>query len=329
MARIKKGRLINGLLILDKPAGISSNAALQKVKYLFQAQKAGHTGSLDPLATGVLPICLGEATKLSHYLLDANKCYRAKCILGAVTTTGDSEGEILTQSVVPILDKSQLLSLINSFLGTQEQMPPMFSALKHKGRPLYEYARKGIEIARKTRQITIFDLKLLDFNLLSEISNTANFLEIEVHCSKGTYIRSLCEDIGKALGCGAYISELRRLESGPFKLEQAVTLTDLTEQYGVYSELDENKKNALDSLLLASDQAITSIPDLHLSQQQFELIQHGHSIDVDKQVLLDHPIKTERNAEIQHYRLYFNTTLVALAILDKNEQIKPKRLLFL
>ena len=196
MARKRKGRLVNGILILDKPAGITSNKALQKVKHLFNAQKAGHTGILDPLATGVLPICLGEATKVSHYLLDSNKSYRAKCILGTVTTTGDSDGEIIGSEPVPEISKNDLLTLLSLFEGPQDQTPPMYSALKHNGRPLYEYARKGIEIERKSRRITIFGIKLLAYKLGDE-SSQDNFIEIEVQCSKGTYIRTLCEDIGK------------------------------------------------------------------------------------------------------------------------------------
>lgn len=310
MARRKKGRLVNGILILDKPTGITSNAALQKVKRLFEAQKAGHTGSLDPLATGVLPVCLGEATKLSHYLLDANKRYRAKCILGISTTTGDSQGEILAHHQVPETDTNSLLTLLDDFKGTQNQTPPMYSALKHNGRPLYEYARKGIEIERKSRQITIFELNLLEYNVSSETGHSS--IEIDVLCSKGTYIRSLCEDIGTALGCGAHISELRRLQAEPFKLSQAVTLEQLEE----LPDFTEREK-----LLLPVDSAISAFPEVHLDSEQKTLIEHGHEIDFKS----DNKPATEGG----NFRLYFNNTLIALAILDENRKLKPKRLIFL
>ena len=289
MARRKKGRLVNGILILDKPTGITSNAALQKVKRLFEAQKAGHTGSLDPLATGVLPVCLGEATKLSHYLLDANKRYRAKCILGISTTTGDSQGEILAHHQVPETDTNSLLTLLDDFKGTQNQTPPMYSALKHNGRPLYEYARKGIEIERKSRQITIFELNLLEYNVSSETGHSS--IEIDVLCSKGTYIRSLAE---------------------PFKLSQAVTLEQLEE----LPDVTEREK-----LLLPVDSAISAFPEVHLDSEQKTLIEHGHEIDFKS----DNKPATEGG----NFRLYFNNTLIALAILDENRKLKPKRLIFL
>ncbi len=312
MARKKKGRPVNGILVLDKPAGITSNRALQKVKRLFEAQKAGHTGSLDPLATGVLPICLGEATKLSHYLLDARKRYRARCILGITTTTGDSEGDVLEQSDIPEFDKSRLISLLENFKGSQSQTPPMYSALKHNGRPLYEYARKGIEIERKSRQITIFELNLLNYHWQTDAQSGQAFIEIEVLCSKGTYIRSLCEDIGSALGCGAHISVLRRLEAEPFILSQAVTLEQLEAQADFY---------AREQLLQDTDAAIHSFSRIDLNDSEKDLIAHGHSIACNA---FEQAVETHIN-----YRLYFNNTLIALAILDENKNLKPKRLLFL
>lgn len=317
MARKKKGRPVNGILVLDKPTGITSNKALQKVKHLFKAQKAGHTGSLDPLATGVLPICLGETTKVSHYLLDADKRYLAKCILGSVTTTGDSDGEIIQQKSIPEFTKDKLLKLLSSFTGLQEQTPPMYSALKHNGRPLYEYARKGIEIERKSRQINIFDISLLDFAVSNKNSAVPAFIEIEVHCSKGTYIRTLCEDIGHKLGCGAYISVLRRIESGPFLLSQAITLDNLLEKYSSDESLDTQTFDCMDQLLLPTDTAIEQFPAIEINEQQFDRIQHGMTIDVQPDI------------ESDNYRLYFNKTLTGLAILDENKQLKPKRLLFL
>ncbi len=310
-------------MILDKPTGITSNSALQKIKYLYQAQKAGHTGSLDPLATGVLPICLGEATKVSHFLLDADKTYRAKCILGSVTTTGDSDGDIIATKNVPKIDKQQLTSLLNTFIGTQQQTPPMYSALKYNGRPLYEYARKGIEIERKSRQITIFDIKLIDFNINQndQESNKEYFIEIEVYCSKGTYIRSLCEDIGQAIGCGAHISELRRTQSGPFTLSQSITIDSLNNQFGFDTKLNEEKKENLDQLLLATDSAIEMFPPVTLNTAQYELISHGH--------MINYPMENTHNSQSDFYRLYYDGILIALATLTEESKLKPKRLLFL
>ena len=324
MARKKKGRLVNGILVLDKPTGITSNRALQKVKRLFNAQKAGHTGSLDPLATGVLPICLGEATKVSHYLLDANKSYRAKCILGTVTTSGDSDGDIIGQEPVPLINQQDLLELIASFEGSQEQTPPMYSALKHNGRPLYEYARKGIEIDRKSRSITIFNIKLLS-SCIETQANKESFIEIEVQCSKGTYIRTLCEDIGKKIGCGAHIGALRRIDSGPFLLSQAITMDELLEKYSLDETLDTptNQQldpilfDSMDKLLLPTDTAIKQFPAITINEQEYSRIQQGMTINIQPDIKSD------------DYRLYYDNRLICIAILDEHQQLKPKRLLFL
>ncbi|MCN4143835.1 MAG: tRNA pseudouridine(55) synthase TruB [Thiohalomonas sp.] len=331
MPRKKKGRLVNGILVLDKATGISSNAALQKVKRLYHAQKAGHTGSLDPLATGVLPICLGEATKVSHYLLDADKRYRAKCVLGSVTTTGDSDGEIIDTKPISELNKTQILDLLASFEGEQDQTPPMFSALKHNGRPLYEYARKGIEIERKSRRITLFEIKLLDFSTVNKSADKPAFIEIEVHCSKGTYIRTLCEDIGQAIGCGAHISTLRRLTSGPFSLSQAITIKQLYEQFNPDDELDEVKQRQMDELLLSTETAIEQIPSVMLNEAQFKQIQHGMTIEFVPAAMAMAISNSSSGTMVKsdNYRLYFNNILIALSILDDDMHLKPKRLLFL
>ncbi len=324
MARKKKGRLVNGILVLDKPTGITSNKALQKVKRLFNAQKAGHTGSLDPLATGVLPICLGEATKVSHYLLDANKSYRAKCILGTVTTSGDSDGDFIGEKTVPEINHQTLLDLLASFEGLQEQTPPMYSALKHNGRPLYEYARQGIEIERKSRSITIFSIKLINYCLETQVNKDC-FIEIEVQCSKGTYIRTLCEDIGEKIGCGAHIGSLRRIDSGPFLLSQAITMDELFEKYSLEGILDTSDDQSIDPslyesmdrLLLSTDTAIQQIPAIEINEQQYSRIQHGMTIDIQPDI------------KSNDYRLYYDKQLICLAILDENQRLKPKRLLFL
>lgn len=210
---------MNGIFLLDKPIGISSNSALQKVKRIFRAKKAGHTGSLDPLATGMLPICFGEATKFSQYLLDADKTYLVTAELGIQTATGDAEGEVLQKRDSAAVTKEKLLAVLPQFRGEIMQVPSMYSALKHQGKPLYEFARQGISIDRPARPIHIYSLELLDF--------AHPYFAIKVHCSKGTYIRTLVEDMGEALGCGAYVKTLRRLQVSNFVEEQMLTLEKL------------------------------------------------------------------------------------------------------
>ncbi|WP_206460869.1 tRNA pseudouridine(55) synthase TruB, partial [Acinetobacter baumannii] len=203
-------RHISGVFLLNKPLGLSSNAALQKVRWLYRAQKAGHTGALDPLATGLLPICLGEATKFSHYLLDSTKRYQTTVRLGQTTTTGDVEGDILQERPIPVLSKELIEQTLEKFRGDIQQVPPMYSALKKEGKPLYELARKGIEIEREARPVTIYALELIEF--------TENSITLDVTCSKGTYIRVLGEDIGEALGCGGHLTMLHRIQTGHFEL---------------------------------------------------------------------------------------------------------------
>lgn len=230
-------RPVNGVLLLDKPLGLSSNQALQKVKHLYQAAKAGHTGSLDPLATGLLPICFGEATKFSHFLLDSDKSYHAIIKLGETTSTGDAEGEILSRLPVHV-NELQLNNILHNFIGEIMQVPPMYSALKHQGKALYEYARAGVEIERQPRAVKIFSISLDSFH--------DDLIAMNVHCSKGTYIRTLAADIGTALGCGAHLAGLRRLTTAHFLLEQAVTL-DVLEVMA--TEDREDKLMPVDSIL--------------------------------------------------------------------------------
>lgn len=218
-------RHISGVFLLNKPLGLSSNAALQKVRWLYRAQKAGHTGALDPLATGLLPICLGEATKFSHYLLDSTKRYQTTVRLGQTTTTGDVEGDILQERPIPVLSKELIEQTLEKFRGDIEQVPPMYSALKKEGKPLYELARKGIEIEREARPVMIYALELIEF--------TENSITLDVTCSKGTYIRVLGEDIGEALGCGGHLTMLHRIQTGHFELIPSYTieyLESLTEE---------------------------------------------------------------------------------------------------
>lgn len=223
-AKIQR-RAVHGVFLLNKPLGISSNAALQKVRWLLRAEKAGHTGALDPLASGLLPICFGEATKFSHFLLDSTKRYQTTIQLGHSTTTGDVEGEVLLEQAVPVLTEESIQNVLNQFVGEIQQIPPMYSALKKQGRPLYELARKGIEVEREARPITIEAIQFLSF--------TESSITLDVTCSKGTYIRVLGEDIAKALGTQGHLTYLHRIQTGHFELIPSYTieyLEGLTEQ---------------------------------------------------------------------------------------------------
>lgn len=266
MARRKRqrGRNISGVLLLNKPLGITSNKALQKVKYLFDANKAGHTGNLDPLATGLLPICFGEATKLSAFLLDADKQYLGTIKLGKRTTTADSEGDIIEERPIDAsIDRARVLEVLQQFTGEIEQIPPMHSALKVDGQPLYKLAHKGIEIERKARKATIFSLELLRFE--------GDEVDIDVHCSKGTYIRTLAEDIGAALGCGAYLSKLHRTRVGSFSEAGSVTLERL-------NELAEQGKEALDECMLPLEATLTDWPSVELSESMSFYVRQGQAV---------------------------------------------------
>ena len=221
-ARVQR-RPVHGVLLLDKPLGLSSNQALQKAKWLLRAEKAGHTGTLDPLATGVLPLCFGAATKFSALHLDADKAYQATLCLGVTTSTGDAEGEVTGRQPVPAIDDAALEAVRQRFLGAITQVPPMHSALKKDGKALYEYARAGIEVERAPRDVQIHALKLA----LAHTQQAQPAIEIEVTCSKGTYIRTLGEDIGKALGCGGHLTRLRRTATGPFTATDCITLEAL------------------------------------------------------------------------------------------------------
>ncbi|RRD56932.1 tRNA pseudouridine(55) synthase TruB [Comamonadaceae bacterium OH2545_COT-014] len=216
-------RPVHGVLLLDKPLGLSSNQALQKAKWLLRAEKAGHTGTLDPLASGVLPLCFGAATKFSAGHLDADKAYEATLQLGVRTATGDAEGEVIERRPVPAITAAQLETVRQRFLGPIAQVPPMHSALKKDGKALYEYARAGVEVAREARQVQIHALNLA----LGQDGQAQAAIKIEVRCSKGTYIRTLGEDIGHALGCGGHLTRLRRVQTGPFNQSQCITLKTL------------------------------------------------------------------------------------------------------
>lgn len=262
--RGRKGRNISGILLLDKPAGITSNTALQIVKRLFDACKAGHTGSLDPLATGVLPLCFGEATKFSQFLLDADKRYQATFQLGGITDSGDADGKVLETRPVPEISDSELESVLENYRGEISQVPSMFSALKVNGQPLYKLARQGIEIERKSRQVTIHELGVLERH--------QDKIKVDVHCTKGTYVRTLAEDIGLELGCGAHVVELRRLAAGPYRIDEAVSMEQL-------EALAEDKAQ-LDAKLQPVSSVVKDWPQVELTEITASYIRQGQPVQI-------------------------------------------------
>ncbi len=302
MARRKKsGRDLTGILIVDKPSGVSSNRVLQIVKRLYQANKAGHTGTLDPLASGVLPICLGEATKLSTHLLDADKIYQVTCRLGIATNSGDSDGEVIGEQPIPAFTDESLRLLLTDFTGLQTQIPPMFSALKHQGQPLYKLARQGIEIERKARQITIYDLQLL--------AVTRDSFTLEVACSKGTYIRTLVQDIAAAMGSYGHVSMLRRIAAAGYDLSQAVPLSSLE------TLAEQADINLLDKELLPALDALPDWPLVALDSQQTRQLYFGQPVA---------HLPLESSADIR--LLDDGGEFMGLAQIDDNGVITAKRL---
>lgn len=257
-------RQVHGILLLDKPIDMTSNGALQRVKRLFNAKKAGHTGSLDPIATGMLPICFGEATKFSQFLLESDKSYCVVAKLGVQTTTGDREGEVIATQPVIGITASRIEDVMKTFLGDIEQIPPMFSALKHQGRPLYELARKGIEIERKPRSVKIFSSTLAAFN--------QDQFTFRVHCSKGTYVRTLVEDIGRELGCGAHVTELRRLAVSPYSDAIMYTLPALEAIF------QRAGFDGLSAALLPVETAVQLFPAVKLSSSAAFYLRMGQPV---------------------------------------------------
>ncbi|MAT94987.1 MAG: tRNA pseudouridine(55) synthase TruB [Halioglobus sp.] len=269
MARRRRGRPVNGILVLDKPTGLSSNQALQSAKRLYFAAKAGHTGSLDPLASGVLPLCFGEATKFSQYLLDADKAYQSTFRFGIATTTGDAEGEPLQVDDAGHLAADDVERALQAFRGEIEQVPSMYSAIKHGGQPLYKLARQGQEVAREPRRVVIQRLELREFRA-GERAEADIYLE----CSKGTYVRSVAEDLGRALGCGAHVSALRRTRAGPFGIEDSVSLATLEALKGA-EQLAE-----MDALLRPADAALGGLPLVRLSESGGFYMRQGQPVQV-------------------------------------------------
>ncbi|MCE1159788.1 MAG: tRNA pseudouridine(55) synthase TruB [Burkholderiales bacterium] len=294
----KPRRAINGVLLLNKPRGMSSTQALGRAKWLIGAEKAGHTGTLDPLADGLLPLCFGHATKLAHDLLDADKTYVAGIVLGKSTSTGDMEGEVIFSSDA-VITEQQWHDILPQFLGEIEQVPPMYSALKKDGKPLYELARTGIEVERKARRITIVSLETLSF----EYPNVV----LKVRCSKGTYIRTLAEDMGKALGVGAHLSSLKRVGVGELDIANAMTL----------EELEAVPEEERAGVLLPLDALLQNCPALHLSQTEAKRFIQGQRLKIDM-------------ADAQMVRVYLNNggneILIGLASVSKNT-LSPQKVL--
>lgn len=304
MAKRRRGRNISGIIILDKPQGESSNRSLQKVKRLLNASKAGHTGSLDPLATGVLPLCFGEATKISQFLLDSDKSYQATIKLGVKTSSGDSEADIVAEKNVDHITKELVSIALNQFRGEIEQIPSMYSALKHEGVPLYKLARQGKTVDRKKRVVTIYKLNLLSFTN----NNGCCEIKIEVHCSKGTYIRSIADDLGDDLAVGGHVIALRRLKAGPFTLNQSVSFESLE------ALVNDDDFSKVDDLLIPPDQAILALPKVLLPMATAAFMKLGQA------VIVSHlPIEGL-------VRLYDENTFIGIGSILDDGRVTPKRL---
>ncbi|MEE4377398.1 MAG: tRNA pseudouridine(55) synthase TruB [Candidatus Competibacteraceae bacterium] len=297
---VNRNRSVNGILLLDKPSGLSSNAALQVVKRLYCARKAGHTGSLDPLASGMLPICLGEATKFAGFLLDANKRYRFACQLGVVTDTGDAEGEVVSTRAVPSLTQATVADALAQLTGDIQQLPPMYSALKHQGQRLYKLARQGQVVERQPRPVTIHSLNLLSLE--------GDRIECEVHCSKGTYVRTLAADLGELLSCGAHVVALRRVGVEPYDGNAMMSLDELEKPA-------EQGYAALDALLLPLDSALAGWPVVHVSEDMATGLSHGQSV------------RLECAAQQGPVRLYHAERFLGVGEISADERVKPRRLI--
>lgn len=299
--RRRKGRNISGIVVLDKAQGLTSNAALQEVKNLFDANKAGHTGSLDPLATGVLPLCLGEATKVSQFLLNSDKTYQARIKLGIRTDSGDSEGNVIETCSEFVLTRKAIEKALRQFKGEIEQIPPMYSALKVNGVPLYKLARKGETIEREPRPITVFSIELTAFE--------NDELGLKIACSKGTYIRTIADDLGQALGCGAHIIALRRLQAGAFTEEDCVSADFLRE------EIEKFGIDRLDRYLIPMDEAVSDLPEVILPNITAGCVKNGQAVFV-KHLPAEGLV-----------RLYDEEQFIGIGCIDDDGRVAPKRLI--
>ncbi len=299
--RRRRVRNINGIVVLDKANGLSSNAALQEVKRLYEANKAGHAGSLDPLATGVLPVCLGEATKVSQFLLDSDKRYRARIKLGIRTDTGDSEGSIIERNEGISVSRKAIERALTKFKGEVEQVPPMHSAIKMNGVPLYKLARKGIAVEREPRLVTLYQICLVEF-VNSE-------LELEISCSKGTYIRTIADDLGQELGCGAHVIELRRTQAGVFTEKDSISSEELA------LEKENRGLDKIDQFLIPMDRAIQDLPEVNLPSITASHVKNGQA------VLVRH---LPKNGLV---RMYEDEQFIGIGSIDDDGKVAPKRLI--
>lgn len=302
-------REVNGILLVDKPLGISSNACLQRAKWLYRSAKAGHTGALDPLATGVLPLCFGEATKVSQFLLEADKRYLTRVKLGERTNTADSEGEIIASHPVADVSRDDVVKALSQFRGEIIQVPPMYSALKHQGQPLYKLARAGQEVDRKCRNVTVYELILHEFHNDGQEAS----LELEIHCSKGTYVRTIADDLGQLLGCGGHVTALRRLQAGVFGIAGCVTLDSLQRI------ADEQGEEGLDALLLVPDQAIEHLPAITLSEECAGFVRQGQAVTV-------RPLPTLQGDDTL-VRLYEDQEFFGIGAVLDDGRVAPRRLM--
>lgn len=317
MARRSKGRPINGVLLLDKQEGLSSNNVLQRAKGIYYAQKAGHTGALDPLATGMLPICFGEATKFSQFLLDTDKTYVVRAKLGQRTTTSDSDGDLVCEKPVSVTHE-QIDKAIKTFIGVSDQYPSMYSALKYEGKPLYKYAREGIEVPRKCRKINVFSLTFDEFD------SENNEIQMTAHVSKGTYIRTIVDDLGELLGCGAHVIMLHRSKVGNYPSDQMITLDQLQQLIDKGKENPEDRGPqippeafvVLDALLLPMDTAVSDLPEINITKEQAVLFSNGGMIPVDN--LADEVVRVTAGT---------NKVFIGVGERSTKGELKPKRTL--
>lgn len=308
MARRPKGRFIDGIVLLDKDTGMSSNFALQRVKRFFNANKAGHTGALDPLATGMLPICLGEATKFSQHLLDSDKRYLVTAKLGQRTDTSDSDGEVVQTRPVNVT-QALLDEKLAFFRGTTQQIPSMYSALKYQGQPLYKYAREGIEVPRESRPITVFELNFIKLE--------GDELTLDIHCSKGTYIRTIIDDLGEMLGCGAHVVMLRRTQVAEYPYEKMVTLAQLEALFEQAHRQDVAPQTLMDPLLLPMDTAVAKFAEINLPEAMLYYVMQGQAIQAAG-------LKPD---ELVRITIGDERRFVGMGIMNDDGLLAPKRLI--
>ncbi|MFJ5318226.1 tRNA pseudouridine(55) synthase [Pectobacterium versatile] len=303
----RRGRDVHGVLLLDKPQGVSSNDVLQKVKRIFNANRAGHTGALDPLATGMLPICLGEATKFSQYLLDSDKRYRVIARLGQRTDTSDADGNVIEERAIGF-STTDLEQALEGFRGTTQQVPSMYSALKYQGRKLYEYARQGLTVPREAREITVYELQFIRWE--------GDELELEIHCSKGTYIRTIIDDLGEKLGCGAHVIYLRRLQVATYPTERMVTL----EQLAALAEQAQTQEHplslSLDPLLMPMESPVIDFPEVNLTPVVAGYLKLGQAVQAAN-TPLDGMVRITEGDEHK---------FIGMGEIDSDGRVAPRRL---